>query len=330
MKPRLLVLQFWGLGDLAVATPFLQAAEKKFSVTLVAKPFALELAPRFWPSVKVEPFQAPWTVFRGKYELWRWPWLEMYRLHHRLVAQQFDYAVSARWDPRDHLFMKLAGARQRFGFSRLKSRRYLTHTLSRPGPLAHQYEYWREAGRALGLDLPAQNQLIAPARPNRNCILIHSGARLPARVWPLKNFHTIASRLRKNNFIVHIACDPDQLAWWQKQGENPVCPRSVNQLLSHMDDRAAAFIGNCSGPAHLAAISGVPTFTFYGPSMHEWWKPLHPAAEIFEGRACPYKPCADYCRFDKPFCLHDLTAEEVWPRVERFAMKHLPAIHAVG
>jgi ADP-heptose:LPS heptosyltransferase len=329
VKPRLLVLQFWGLGDLAVATPFLQAAEKKFSVTLVAKPFARELAPRLWPSVKVEPFHAPWTVFHGKYEMWRWPWLEMSRLRRRLAAQQFDYAVSARWDPRDHLFMKYTGARQRFGFSRLKSRRYLTHALNRPGPLAHQYEYWREAGRALGLDLPAQNELAVPARPGQSAVLIHSGARLPARVWPLENFHVIASRLRKDNFSVRIACDPDQLAWWQDHGEPSACPQTVSELFTHID-QAAVFIGNCSGPAHLAAISGVPTFTLYGPSMHEWWRPLHPAAEIFEGRACPYKPCADYCRFEKPFCLHDVTVDEVWPRVETFVEKHLAAPCVTG
>jgi ADP-heptose:LPS heptosyltransferase len=323
VKPRLLVLQFWGLGDLAVATPFLQAAEKKYSVTLVAKPFALELAPRLWPSVNLEPFNAPWTVFRGKYQMWRWPWLELARLRRRLAAGQFDFAVSARWDPRDHLFMKFTGARQRFGFSRLKSRRYLTHALDRPGPLAHQYEYWREAGRALDLMLPAQNQLIAPAHPDRSCILIHSGARLPARVWPLENFQTIASRLRKNDYTVHIACDPDQLAWWRSHGEDAACAPTVTSLLSQIDE-AAMFIGNCSGPAHLAAVNGVPTFTLYGPSMHEWWKPLHPAAEIFEGRACPYKPCADYCRFEKPFCLQDVTAEEVFPRLESFVKRNLP------
>jgi heptosyltransferase-2 len=92
-------------------------------------------------------------------------------------------------------------------------------------------------------------------------------------------------------------------------------------------DQAGAFIGNCSGPGHLAAISGAPTFTLYGPSMHEWFLPLHPAAEFFEGRACPYKPCSDYCRFAEPFCLHGITADEAWPRIEAFVRKNLnPAV----
>ncbi|MBW8864076.1 MAG: glycosyltransferase family 9 protein [Verrucomicrobia bacterium] len=322
MKPRLLVLEFWGLGDLVIATPFLRAASEKFSVTLVAKPFAEELRPRLWPGIKVEPFIAPWTAFHGKYQVWRWPLREMLRLRQRLAAEKFDYAVSARWDPRDHFAMKFSGAVERLGFSRLKSRRYLTRELIRPDALAHRYEFWREAGHALGLDLPVREELVPLPRQHQSAALIHSGARLPARIWPLENFRQIAARLRKKNINVQIACDPDQHAWWQAQGEQPVCPRSVAELLGHID-RAGAFIGNCSGPGHLAAICGVPTFTLYGPSLHEWFAPLHPAAEIYTGRACPYKPCSDYCRYAQPFCLHDITAEEVWPRVETFTRKHL-------
>jgi heptosyltransferase-2 len=322
VKPRLLVVEFWGLGDLVIATPFLRAASEKFSVTLVAKPFAVELQSRLWPEVNVLAFTAPWTAFHGKYRLWHWPLPEMVRLRQRLVAEKFDHAVSARWDPRDHLFLKLSGATGRLGFSRLKSRRYLTHELARPNALAHRYEFWRTAGRALGFDLPAREELVPPPRRQQSVVLIHSGARLPARVWPLENFQRIARSLREKKIAVQIACDPDQLAWWQSHGEQPVCPRTVPELLGQID-RAAAFIGNCSGPGHLAAICGVPTFTVYGPSLHEWFVPLHPAAEIFEGKACPYKPCSDYCRYPRAFCLADVTAEAVWPRVEKFTAKHL-------
>ena len=59
MKPRLLVLQFWGLGDLVIATPFLRTAVEKFHVTLVGKPFAEELRPRLWPEIEVISFNAP-------------------------------------------------------------------------------------------------------------------------------------------------------------------------------------------------------------------------------------------------------------------------------
>ena len=322
MKPRLLVLELWGLGDLVIATPFLRAAAEKFDVTLLAKPYALELRPRLWPAVEVVPFIAPWTAFRAKYQLWRWPWRELFALRRRLVAQNFDFAVSARWDPRDHLALKLSGARERLGFSRLKSRRYLTQELTRPGPLAHRYESWRVAGSALGLGLPPREKIFAAPSPSPPVVLIHTGARLPLRVWPLENFAALVARLRQKNVAVQVACDGDQLDWWRCRGENAVAPRSVSELLKIIDG-AGAFIGNDSGPGHLAAACGRPTFTLFGPQLHEWFAPLHPASEVVEGRACPYKPCSDYCRFAAPFCLRGLAVADIWPRVEAFVQRHL-------
>jgi len=305
-----------------LATPFLRAASAKYAVTLLAKPYALELHPRLWPQVEVLPFTAPWTAFRGKYQLWRWPWRELWQLRRQLVATQFDFAVSARWDPRDHLLMKLSRARERLGFPRLQSRLGLTQTLTRPDPLAHRSEYWRVAGAALDLKIPARADLIPPSRPPQATVLLHSGARLSARIWPLENCQRLAARLRAKNCTVQIACDPDQLGWWQSRGEKAACPRTVTELLA-LIDQAGTFIGNDSGPGHLAAICGVPTFTLFGPQLREWFVPLHPAAESFEGHACPYKPCSDYCRYAIPFCLTDVTADEVWPRVEQFLRKHL-------
>lgn len=323
MKPKLLAVELWGLGDLVIATPFLRAASKKFSVTLLAKPFANELRPRLWPEIEVIPFTAPWTAFRQKYYFWRWPWLSMVQVQRRLAREKFDFAVSARWDPRDHFVLRMAGARERIGFARLKSQRFLTHGFHRHDPLAHHYDYWRELGETLGLALPPRDKIIPQRRLFSPIVLIHSGARLPARIWPLENYRQIVARLRAENFVVQVVCDPDQRQWWLAAGEKSVAtPVTVTELLSHID-RAGIFIGNCSGPGHLAAICGVPTFTVFGPSLPEWFAPLHPAAEIFEGKACPYKPCSDYCRFAEPFCLTQLAAAEVWPRVEKFVHQHL-------
>lgn len=325
-KPKLLVLELWGLGDLVIATPFLRAAVEKYSVSLLANPFAVEIQPRCWPEAKIVPFAAPWTAFHGKYKLWLWPWPKILQLQRQLTAEHFDYGVSARWaarwDPREHLILKFSGARERLGFTRLKSHRFLTRELEHPAPTAHRYEYWRVAGEALGLKLPPRAGITAPPRTAQPIALLHSGARLPVRVWPLKNFQDIVIHLRAKNIAVQIACDPDQIGWWQSRGEQPICPRSVTELLMTVE-RAGVFIGNDSGPGHLAAFYGVPTFTIFGPQLSEWFVPVTPAAEVFEGKACPYKPCSDYCRYDKPFCLTDVKADEVWPRVEKFVTRHL-------
>jgi len=324
VKPKLLVVELWGLGDLAIASPFIRAAAEKYEVTLLAKPFAKEMRQRFWPEAEVIPFTAPWTAFAfgSKYGFWRWPWAEMLGVRRELAAKHFDYAVSARWDPRDHFLLKAVGARERIGFSRLKSERYLTQALVRPEPVAHRFEHWRKVGSALGLELPQSSQFSPGNQPKPQVVLIHSGARLPLRVWPLKNFLAMAARLREKKYIVHIACDPDQLGWWRDHGENAICPKSVTELLSCLDG-AGVFIGNDSGPGHLAARCGLPTFTLFGPQLHEWFLPLHLDAEWVEGKACPYKPCSDYCRYPTPYCLWKITDDEVWPRIQKFVRKHL-------
>jgi len=316
--PRLLVVELWGLGDLVIATPFLQAAAARYEVTLLAKPYALELQARLWPGVKIVPFNAPWTAFKRKYRLWRWPAVEMLRLWRQLGRQAFDYGVSSRWDPRDHALLKGLGIRHRLGFSRYHSEIFLTQALRKPDPQAHHYEYWRQAGHALGLALPPRHLLpVIPWHPGKP-VLVHSGARLAVRVWPLERFLMIVRRLRAQGHLAQVVCDPEQLGWWQQAGETTVaCPTTVQALLDILD-RSGIFIGNDSGPGHLAGILGLPTFTIFGPQLPEWFAPLNPLAQWQEGKACPYKPCSDYCLLPTPECLWNITGEEVWQRVEQF------------
>ena len=317
MKPKLLIVELWGVGDLVIATPFIQAATARYAVTLLAKPFALDLQPRFWPGVTVIPFDAPWTVFRHKYYLWKWPYGKMWEIRARIINEHFAIGTSARWDPRDHLLLKLAEIPRRLGFPRAGSRRLLTAPLTRPTATEHRYEYWRKLAAELGIDLPSRENLPVPPRTKHGRLIIHSGARLSARIWPLENYRLLLARLRAAGFTVDLLCDANQLAWWRQVGENAQAPASVTSLIEQLD-QADAFIGNCSGPGHLAAITGLPTFTLFGPSLPEWFLPLHPLADYVEGPACPFRPCSDYCQFAEPRCLTGLTVDIAWKRLAPF------------
>jgi len=321
MRPKLLIVELWGLGDLIIATSFFRAAVKKFEVTLLAKPFARDLQPHLWPEICLETFVAPWTAFKGKYEFWHWPFGEMFRLRRRLARQKFDYGLSARFsrgggDPRDNLLLKFFGVKNRLGFPHPVSHLFLTHPVPRPHPQAHRLEAWRAMASELNLELPPFAEIVTPK--SRRTILIHTGAGQPVRVWPLKNYKALAVHLRQKQFDVQIACDADQRDWWLKNGEtNVLTPRTVTELIAAVEN-ACAVIGNDSGPGHLAAACGVPTFTIFGPQLPEWFAPLHPRAEWIEGKACPYKPCSDYCRFSRPFCLWNIAEKEVFVRVDFF------------
>ena len=331
VKPKLLVIELWGMGDLVIATPFLDAASEKYDVTLLAKPYAHDLQARFWPNIKVVSFVAPWTAFEHKYYLFAWPGLKMFRVWRQLRAEKFDFGLSARWygsarsagDPRDHLLLWLCGVKTRLGFPRFGSQIILSKPVKPPEPIAHRYENWRVMGQALGLNLPPRNKLRLPHVRSDGEILVHTGAGQPVRVWPMERYRRIVNRLRSKNFRVQVACDPDQERWWRATGESSVLvPRTVAEL-NQLLEKAGAFIGNDSGPGHLAAFCGVPTITIFGPQLPEWFAPLHPESEWLAGKACPYKPCSDYCRFPAPYCIVNSEEEEVAKRVEAFVAKTL-------
>jgi heptosyltransferase-2 len=88
----------------------------------------------------------------------------------------------------------------------------------------------------------------------------------------------------------------------------------LEQLLETLAT-ADRFIGNDSGPGHLAALLGVPTFTIIGSHPPEHFHPLHPQAAWIEGAPCPYKPCNDYCRFAEPHCIRSITVDDAWARL---------------
>jgi ADP-heptose:LPS heptosyltransferase len=318
VKPRLLVVELWGLGDLIIATPFLRAAAQRFDVTLLAKPHAAQLRRHFWPEVTVIPMQAPWTAFRHKYRLWRWPWNIMGQIRHHLAEEAFAVAVSCRRDPRDHALMAAVGATDRMGFPRWGSQVFLNRPLPIPGPLAHRYDYWRAVAGELGLRLPEKSPFAVSREKPSKRVLLHSGAGQPIRSWPLERYHNLCKRLRAAGYEVKLACDPGQLSWWTSAGErNVATPESVDTLMSLIES-SDYFVGNDSGPGHVAAACGLPTFTIFGPQLPEWFVPMSAKAEFVEGKPCPFRPCSDYCQFPVAYCLERITEEEVWERVANF------------
>lgn len=307
VRPRLLVTELWGIGDLALAIPFLRLAATQADVTLVAKPHAAPLLDRFAPDVKLVPFTAPWTAFHGKYRLHQWPWRELHRLRRELRDRQFDVGVSARADPRDHALLVAAGARRRLGFPRAGSRFLLTQPL--PPPAApHRAKHWRALATALGWapspDSPATRMSAASDRR----VVIHLGAGQPVRQWSADRFAVIAARLQAAGWEVVMLDDS---------------LRDLGQLLDTLA-RATRFIGNDSGPGHLAALLGIPTFTIFGPQLPELFAPQHPQAAWIEGAPCPYKPCFDACHFSEPHCIRSLTVDEVWSRIEAWLARDQP------
>ncbi len=312
-KPALLVAELRGMGDIAILIPFLQAAVRRYDVTLLAVPNAAGLLRRFAPEVELIPCVAPWALFSGGWDLPRWPWRRLIGVVRALRARRFAAAVSVWPLLSDHLFLRLTGPQKLISFGQRGAGWLLDRNLRRE-EYTHRPEAWRRLALALGLPPPAPNRpRLSPAVPRR--IVLHSGASQRLRVWPLARYAALLAQLRTHGWEPVLLCDGWQLPLWQALGETGARQAADMPELIATIASGAAFLGNDSGPGHLAALCGVPTFTLFGPQVPELFAPGHPQAGWVEGGPCPHKPCFDRCRFAEPHCLTGFTSEAVWPKL---------------
>lgn len=322
-RPALLVAEFRGMGDIAILIPFLRAALTHYDVTLLATPNAAGLLRRFAPEVELIPCVAPWALFSGGRNLPRWPWRTLLRVLRELRFRRFAAAVSIWPLASDHLFLRLARPGRLLGYGRRGAGWLLDENLAN-GSHVHRPEAWRRLAARLSLPpVPAASPRLQPPASARRVVL-HSGASQALRIWPLARYAELLRRLRAQGWDPVVLCDRAQLADWHGLGE-PLA-RTANGMDELVDVIAggAAFLGNDSGPGHIAALCGVATFTIFGPQVPELFAPGHPQAAWIEGRPCPYKPCFDHCRYAEPHCLTGIEVDAVWPKLEQWLASMKP------
>ena len=327
-RRKLLVIELWGIGDLTMATPLLAAAVEKYEVTLLAKPHARALLAATFPELKFIEWDAPWTVFTGKYRLWRWDWAEVRRVVGELRRLDPDVAVSVRDDPRDHFIMRLAGARRRVGFPTHGSRVFLSDPICRDRESQHKVEDWRSLTETLQLGVADERSpaLVVPdaVRRSKSKMCLHVGARISVRRWPLAYFADLIARLRTRfTFHLTIVPDPDGYGLELAPLADEFLPKLELDRLVSLLATYDILICNDSAPGHLAAAVGTPVLAFFGPSDPVRYRPWGDDNHVVIRDICPHRPCFDYCKFPEPYCMTRLTPEVAWPEIEKFVARHL-------
>lgn len=114
-------------------------------------------------------------------------------------------------------------------------------------------------------------------------IVIHPGSGSRDKCWPVPRWLDLIARLRAAGRPVRVlfgevelermpAADRAALAAAANDARTPA---TYLDLLDQLAD-ARLFIGNDSGPGHLAAIIGTPTLCLFGPTDPAVWRPLGP------------------------------------------------------
>ncbi len=164
-----------------------------------------------------------------------------------------------------------------------------------------------------------------PGRPEPYAV-VHVGAAYATKQWPVEHFRRLALNLRDNRGLdAVIVAGPGQsellggfTGFDCRDGLN------LNELKSLVAG-AALFVGNDSGPAHMAAAFGIPSAVIFGSSNSSVWRPWRTEHEVIE-TAWDCKPCpGDRCyEFDEPRCILSVEVANVEAAMDRL----LPAVRS--
>ena len=303
---RLLLVQLADIGDLVLTTPAIAALRDAFpraAIDLLAYEHALPIVPAglldaVIPLVRGasggRAFYAPANL-RAVFSLNRRKYDTVVFFHHfTLRAGVFKFRLIA----------KASGAKRIVG---LKNHHigFLTDSIDDAGFGAmHQAQYWLELVGLLGASRdprPAQVRREPLAgettlAAHRLRVVLHtgSGGYSRARRWPADRFAALAQRLRDSHDaeIVLVGSREDEPGINDPQADNRMGRTTLPQL-AELIARADLFIGADSGVMHIAAATGTPVISIFGPSNAEAWRPWAigaQAAVLRSGAAC--SPCS--------------------------------------
>jgi heptosyltransferase-3 len=121
-------------------------------------------------------------------------------------------------------------------------------------------------------EIPRARLSAAPTPVAGGYAVIHPFASTPQKTWPAGHFIAVAEHLRDKAglepiFLAGPSDDPAAFRKFQVYQSVPLA--QVKSLMAG----AQLFIGNDSGPAHIAAAFGVPVVVLFGPSDPVNWAP---------------------------------------------------------
>lgn len=125
-------------------------------------------------------------------------------------------------------------------------------------------------------------------RPVGSRVIIHPGSGGEDKCWPPDRFVDLATVLKAGGEDVHAVLGEVERERWSSDQMRRIGDVSA---LHHPDDliqlfvllqTAKLYIGNDSGPTHLAAISGVPTLALFGRDNESTWRPVGPNVRLIK------------------------------------------------
>jgi ADP-heptose:LPS heptosyltransferase len=260
----------------------------------------------------------------------------------KVRSERYDAVYNFHASPSSALIARASGARVRaIHFHGLDdANRYSTVEIPGKGRVKPATERDLDTLRATGLSIPelsffpslhrdgarieAMKHALGAELGGGSLLMIAPGASRPAKQWPIESFAKLADlwlgEKQGSVVVVGTAAEASCFETFTNHPRiHPFFGRSLADLQALMG-LAAVFVGNDSGPKHLAAALGVPTLTLFGPNDPFEWHPYdrkkHPILFV-ENLPCrvsgePGAPpwCGIHtCTVEKHRCMTGLSAE---------------------
>jgi lipopolysaccharide heptosyltransferase II len=343
----ILVMRLYFVGDVLLSTPVFEALKGAFpraNLTLLLKRRALEVVER-------NPFVDNVVVYDGVSNYHSPAWLAS--LAGRLRKARYGLCVDLTGDLRSSWLLLASDPGFRIGFNHagcgfLLDRRtpyrseghvvdHLVGTVSPvgatlQGPVPRLYLTDRERRSAIrmvherGIEEDAGYVVVSP------------GANWEFRRWPAVRFGHLAAmvrdRLGLRSVIVGSADDAglaNEVLTASDGAATSIAGATSLRDLAAVSAAASAFVGNDSGPMHLAASQGTPVVALFGPNTPERFAPRGCPSRVlwarFDCSPCsqrrclrPHNPCMDAISVEEAFdALVSLLDESPQPEVSEGA-----------
>jgi ADP-heptose:LPS heptosyltransferase len=117
-------------------------------------------------------------------------------------------------------------------------------------------------------------------------VVLHPGAGSAAKAWP--GFPDLARGLVAAGVPIVVTTGPADpgVTRWLESVPASRCHAAADlslRELAALTAAARAYVGNDSGPTHLAAATGCPTVALFGPTDPVVWAPLGPRVTVLTG-----------------------------------------------
>lgn len=332
---KILVVRLDTIGDVLLSEPAIAALRQRFPharIGLVVNERGREVLSGNPNIDSFMLYDAPWhAAWRGQRVDRKRAFFELWRVIRQLRREHYDLAFELRGDFRDIVFTAATGARIKVGsgwrgggflldydlpFDEEEHRvdfalRMVAATGAKAEPTAPKI-YITDAERA-----SASQKL-----PNDVCLIaFHLGAGFPSKCLPIEKFAQVANGLGDQTKgverqIVVIGGPEDRSLVEDFKRRTHREPLDLVGKLSIREtagvlEHCQLFIGNDSGPMHLAAAVGTPTVAFFGPSETRHYHPYGVEQRLLEVDL-PCRPCDHvHCVHTVYLCMSSISADDI-------------------